>query len=261
MLSDREMQWLVQQIVGTAELLGQEIKPAAAAMLAEDLAAYPADLLAKAFSRVRTEHTGKLTPKVILDRIDEAMGRPSANEAWAMALNALDERKTVVWTSEMSDAWAVAHELATKKDIVGARMAFIATYERLVRTARDERRLPVVTISEGWDRELRGQAVEKAVQLGYLSAQAAAAYVPALEAPAIKPVALLAGNVVTAIDAPPEVRARLAQLREDFATAPERRFQERAKAVQEVAEELKRRKAETQRKVDEVIAKARGAES
>lgn len=256
MLNDSELQWLVQQIVGTSELLGQEIKPAAAAMLAEDLAGYPRDVLAKAFGRMRTEHTGRLTPKAILDRIDEAMGRPGANEAWAMAVNALDERNTVVWTDEMSEAWGVSRDLAAQGDLVGARMAFIATYERLVRTARDERRLPHVTVSIGWDGGLRAVAVEKAVQLGYLSRAQAAEHMPALgHSPAIAPVALLTGDVSAAADAPPDVRARLAQLREDLAAAPERRRLARAEEVRLAEEDLLRRKAEAQRKVDEAIAK------
>lgn len=255
MLNDRDMQWLVQQIVGTSELLGQEIKPTAAAMLAEDLAVYPREVLAKAMARVRTECTGRLTPKVVLDRIDEVMGRPGANEAWAMALTALDERNTVVWTVEMADAWVVARDLAAQGDLVGARMAFIAAYERLVRTARDERRLPEVTVSIGWDGELRAPAVEKAVQLGYLPAEKAAEHLPALGfTPGFSPVALLTGNVEAAADAPPEVRARLAKLREDLAAAPERRRLSREQQQRAEEEDLQRRKAEAQRRVDEAIA-------
>jgi len=146
-MNDKDMVWLVQQIVGTAELLGQQITPTAAAMLAEDLDSYPLEVLAKALSRVRTEHTGRLTPKAIIDRIDEAMGRPAANEAWSVAMGAMDERNTVVWTDEMAQAWTVAQPIAQAGDMVGARMAFISAYERLVRTAREERRLPAVSVS------------------------------------------------------------------------------------------------------------------
>lgn len=256
MLDDRDTQWLVEQLIGTAELLGQQMSPTAAAMLADDLSSYPRELLAKAMARVRTEHAGRLTPKVILDRIDEAMGRPGANEAWAMALNALDEWNTVVWTVEMSDAWGVARGMAAEGDLVGARMAFIGAYERLVRTAREERRLPEVMISYGWNRELQAPAIEKAVQLGYLSAEKAAEHLPALSfKPAFNPVALLAGKVEPAADASESVRSRLAQLREDLATAPERRLLAREQQQRSEAEELQRRKAETQRRVDEALSK------
>lgn len=255
-MNDQDLTWLVGQIAATAELLGHEIKPNAAALLADDLSAYPRDVLAKALSRVRTEHTGKLTPKAVLDRIDEVMGRPGANEAWAMALNALDEWNTVVWTVEMSDAWGVARDMAAEGDLVGARMAFIGAYERLVRTAREERRLPEVMVSFGWNRELQAPAIEKAVQLGYLSAEKAAEHLPTLSfTPAFNPVALLAGKVEPTADASESVRARLAQLREDLATAPERRLLAREQQQRSEAEDLQRRKAETQRRVDEALSK------
>ena len=259
-MNDQDLAWLVGQIAATAELLGHEIKPNAAALLADDLSAYPRDVLAKALSRVRTEHTGKLTPKAVLDRIDEVMGRPGANEAWAMASRALDERDTVVWTGEMAEAWGVARDVAAGGDMVGARMAFISAYERLVRTARDERRLPEVTVSIGWDGELRGQAVEKAVQLGYLSAEKAAEHLPALGfTPAFNPVALLMGKVEPTVDASPDVRARLAELREELASAPERRRLAREQQMRADEEELQRRKAETQRRVDEALSKGLAA--
>lgn len=260
MLNDHDLDWLIKQLIGTSELLGQQVSPTAAAMLADDLCGYPREVLARALSRVRTEHTGRLTPKAIIDRIDEAMGRPGANEAWAMALNALDERKTVVWTVEMSEAWGVARDLAADGDLVGARMAFIGAYERLVRTAREERRMPEVSVSIGWDGEQRAAAIEKAVQLGYLPQEKAAEHLPALGfTPGFQPIALLAGDVQATVDAPPEVRARLKQLRDDLAAALKRRRQSREQQQRAEEEDLLRRKAEAQRRVDEAMAQQQGA--
>ncbi|MDR6216197.1 hypothetical protein [Paracidovorax wautersii] len=260
MLNDHDLDWLIKQLIGTSELLGQQVSPTAAAMLADDLSCYPRDVLSQALSRVRTEHIGRLTPKSIIDRIDEAMGRPGANEAWAMALNALDERKTVVWTVEMSEAWGVARDVAAEGDLVGARMAFIGAYERLVRTAREERRLPEVSVSIGWDGEQRAVAIEKAVQLGYLSQDKAAEHLPALGfTPGFQPIALLTGDVQAAIDAPPEVRARLKKLRDELAAAPERRRLSREQEQRAAEEDLQRRKAETQRRVDAAIANGAAA--
>lgn len=217
-MQDQDLQWLLEQLIGTAELLGQQMTPTAAAMLADDLSNYPRELLAKALSRVRTEHTGRLTPKAILDRIDEVMGRPAANEAWALASRALDERDTVVWTSEMDDAWAIARPLAAEGDMVGARMAFIAAYERAVRTAREERRLPEVRVSMGWDTKLREVAVQQAVERGLLSSSQAQEYAqPALGSNVFNPVALLSGRIEPAANASHEVRARLAHLRDEIA--------------------------------------------
>lgn len=257
MLDDDDMVWLVQQLVATSELLGLEIKPNAAALLAEDLAIYPRNVLAKAMQRVRTEHTGRLTPKAILDRIDEVMGRPGANEAWAQAVQALDERNTVVWTSEMSDAWLLARDVAAEGDMVGARMSFISAYERLVRTARDERRMPEVTVSIGWDGQLRAVALEKAVQMGYLSPAQAAEHRPALEhTPGFQPLALLAGKVEAFADPSPQVREKLAKLREDLKGAPERRRLAREEQLRAEEARLQSRKADTQRLVDAFLGGA-----
>lgn len=260
-MNEQDLLWLVEQVVGTAELLGQPITPTAAAMLAEDLSSYPREVLARALSRVRTEHTGRLTPKVIIELIDEAMGRPGANEAWAVAVTAMDERSTVVWTNEMAQAWSVAQPIAADGDMVGARMAFIGAYERLVRTARNERRTPVVMVSEGWDGgAARTAAVEKAVKLGYLPRDQAQQYLPApAAAPGFDPVVLLTGRVEPAADAPLEIRQRLAQLREELAEGDRRRARERAERLAADAADLAARKARAQRLVDEQMQKHQGA--
>ena len=245
MLNENDMVWLIRQIIGTAELLGQEIKPTAAEMLADDLSSYPRPVLAAALSRVRTEHTGRLTPKAIIDRIDEAMGRPAANEAWAVAVTALDERATVVWTDEMAQAWGVAGPIAENGDMVGARMAFIGAYERLVRDAREKGAMPVVTVSEGWDKDHRVAAVEKAARLGYLPQEQARAYLPAPQQPAVfNPVALLTGRVEVSAGAPPEVRERLRKLRMDMEQSDKVRAEQRRQQREREAADLQRRKAD-----------------
>ena len=260
MLNNQDLQWLINQIVGTAELLGQVISPTAAAMLADDLSSYDKPVLSAALSRVRTEYTGRLTPKAIIDRIDEAMGRPAANEAWAVALSALDERNTVIWTDEMAQAWSVASPIAKEGDLIGARMAFKDAYERLVRTAREFRLLPVISVSEGWDNQGRALAVEKAVALGYMTPQAAVAYLPAPKDALFNPVALLTGNVEISRDASPDVRARLMKLRDDIAKANARDAESHAAYVTQAAAELQARKDAAQRMADDYML-ANDAES
>lgn len=247
MLNEFDLDWLVDQIAATSELLGQQMSATAGAMLAQDLAEYSRPVLSAALRRVRTEHVGKLTPKAIIDRIDEVMGRPGSNEAWATALMALDERNTVVWTEEMSQAWAVAQPLAAGGDLIGARMAFKDAYERLVRVAREERRTPVVTVSIGWDAEGRTAPVEQAVKLGYMAPGDATGYLPAPDAGAgAGVVSMLMHNGQIAGDVPPEVRARLMALRDDMAAATVRRAKERAEQAASAAADLKARKAVAQ---------------
>lgn len=253
MLNDHDQDWLVDQLAATAELLGQQMSPTAAMMLAEDLAEYSRPVLSSALKRVRTECAGKLTPKVIIEAIDAAMGRPGANEAWATALSALDERNTVVWTGEMAQAWEVARPVVVGGDEIGGRMAFKDAYERLVRAAREGRRVPVVTVSVGWDADLRAAGVEKAVKLGYVPAGAEVAYLP-MPKPVIDPLLLLAGQCAVPADMPPEVRARLLALRDELATAKARHTETMARRAAAAAADLAARKAQAQTMADEYTA-------
>lgn len=168
MLNDNEVEHLIDLLCATAEVLGHEIRPAAAALMADDLSKYPLAALNKALARCRSELTGRLTPKAVLDRLEDGGVWLSANEAWAVALPALDEAQSVVWTDEISKAWAIALPILDAGDKVGARMAFIPAYERLVQAARDTGKPVQWQVSQGWDPQLRKAAVEKAVTAGLL---------------------------------------------------------------------------------------------
>lgn len=118
---------------------------------------------------------GRFAPKPadIIRNIQNIMGRPSwlsANEAWAIALPAQDEVNTVVWTAEIAQAWSIAEPIFADGDRVGARMAFIAAYDRLVSAAQAAGSLPVWAVSEGWNKRTVKGAVEHAVSAGLLPA-------------------------------------------------------------------------------------------
>lgn len=272
MLEQQKMKWLMQELAATAEMLDKPISPPVVMMLATDLEDYPRAVLAIALKRVRTEGAGKLTSKAIIEAIDAAMGRPGANEAWATALSALDERNTVVWTEEVAQAWEVARPVVQGGDEIGGRMAFKDAYERLVRAARDERRTPVVTVSVGWDAGMRAAAVEKAVKIGYMPGEQAVrlGYMPlalALDQGYVSPMQAkkLAGLDIEVLclpppsgmgaietvmqtgglpgDVPPAVRARLLELRDELATSKTRRAEAATERARRAAADLSERKA------------------
>lgn len=110
--------------------------------------------------------------------IDRSTGRPSADEAWALALQAADEDDTVVWTNEIAQAYGAASEILTAGDKVGARMAFRAAYERIVQDTVGPAKWQV---SLGHDPERRETAITKAVQIGRLNHEQAGRYLPAPE--------------------------------------------------------------------------------
>lgn len=163
-----EKEHVLRTLVATAEVMGGEMKPTTALVMAQDLDEYPFYEVITALNRVRKEATGKLTLKAIIDMLSPGRDWLSANEAWSLALPAADERNTVVWTMEARDAFNIALPLLEEGDKIGARMAFIAAYERSVSIAKAAGGAPNVEVSEGWDKQLRAVAVDQAVNRGLL---------------------------------------------------------------------------------------------
>ncbi len=182
------------------------LSASAKAMFFRALADYDiADVRAALDAHVRDPQRGRFPPvpaDVIaqLQAAAEDDGRPGPEEAWAIARRATDEAATVVWTAEMAQAWSVAIPLLGSRDDVGARMAFREAYQRLVAESRAAGTPPRWSASLGWDEQQRAQAIGQAVQLGYL--------------PREELLALPGPKVTLAAAMPPEVRAKLLELRE-----------------------------------------------
>ncbi|MCW0370251.1 hypothetical protein [Xanthomonas sacchari] len=213
MLGEAQQEQLVRLLVATAEVVGDEIRPAAAALMVDDLSSYPMPALQAALTACRRELKGRLSLAAILERIDD--GHPSPNQAWAMAALAADERNTVVWTSEMQAAWSVALPLADAGDMIGARMAFLETYAKAVKDARAEQRPASYTYSLGFDASGRDSVLRQAVARGLLQHEAVSQHlrIAAPAATPFNPVALLNGKVEAAPGVSPDIKRRLDELR------------------------------------------------
>ncbi len=239
MLSDQEASQVMQALAVTAEMLGQEIKPTTAAVMASDLSRYPAGVILKALSRLRSSMDGRLTLKSVIDIIEEGAGRLTANEAWSLALSAQDEAVTVVWTDEIQSAWGTARPIMDLGDKVGARMAFVAAYDRLVKDARDSGRLPVWSASLGWDVEQRKQELSKAVQDGRLPAPTAQLMLPPPDAPADPVGQSLIREKLSELADELRANSEAARLRRAEQVEAERQaFEQRKQAVIDKLEEL-----------------------
>ncbi len=107
------------------------------------------------------------TPAEIIARIPRAKLHLDKNEAWALCQRLKSEEDTTIITGQMRDAWAIACPILEAKDKVGARMAFIGAYERLVLEN------PAVKweVQGGTNKELKYQRVNEAVQLGRLGSE------------------------------------------------------------------------------------------
>ena len=157
-------------------LYGKDSTPALLRLYWNALADYPIEQVRWAFDHwVKDAKQGTFMPKPadIIRTIQEATGTIegqwlTANEAWATALPAMDEAATVVWTPETAKAFEIARPLLEEGDKIGARMAFIPAYERLVDQAKRENRAPVYEVSAGWDSNIREIAVQTAVTAALL---------------------------------------------------------------------------------------------
>lgn len=170
--------YLLEQLYATAQLMNTPLEAPAALMILSDLAAYPPNEIAQALSRCRAEVTGRLTLAAILERLPKRNSHLGGNEAWALALASTDEAETVVWTEEISRAFAAASPIMAEGDKVGARMAFLEAYDRAVTEAKAQGRAPNWFPSLGHDPERRRLALEDAVRAGQLPAPDAAALLP-----------------------------------------------------------------------------------
>lgn len=106
-------------------------------------------------------------------------GRPTADEAWAIALLSRDESDTVVWTEETARAMAACSSILELGDEVGARRSFIDSYNRMVAESRLNGVPAKWNVSLGHDPQRREIALQRAQTDGLLPAPVASALLPA----------------------------------------------------------------------------------
>lgn len=216
MLSDREQEDLVKGLMATAEVIGDQLRPTAAAYMVQDLSCYSMAVLERALAGCRRELKGRLSLAAVLERIDD--GHPAPNEAWAVAIQAADERNTVVWTTLTQQAWNTALPLVQAGDKIAARPAFLETYARLLKDARAARLPASYSPSLGFDLTSRNAALTDAVSKGLLAHDQVGDHLQLTAAtPAFNPVALLAGKVEASPGANAKILARLEELARELA--------------------------------------------
>lgn len=173
---------VLEAIAVAAEMTGTELSKAALRGMELELEAYPEPDVLAALGRCRRELKHRLTLADIIERIDKRDGRPAADEAWAKALAGMDENTTVVLNNEICEAMATARPIFQAGDEVGARMAFRATYERIVQANREAKVSVHWWASLGHDEQKREAAVQEGIQRGQLGHEAARLVLPPPEA-------------------------------------------------------------------------------
>lgn len=242
MLSSDDRAQLAGAICATAETLGQTISAAAAELMAEDLAVFAQADIRKALQACRRELTGKLTLAAVLQRIQAEDGRPGKDEAWAIAMTTNDEFETVVLTDEIQIALGAAKPVLDAGDKVGARMAFISAYERLVAQAREDVKPVNWHVSVGFDANRRIEAVTKAVQMQRIPQERGQKYLADLRVvPVTEDGRALAGLITGEVSRPtPVVRDKLKGVKDSMmemrAASAARKDEMRIDAANELAD-------------------------
>ncbi len=165
------MSEITRALAVTAELTGTELSRVAMQAMEADLSQYPAQAVLHALNRCRRELTGRLTLAAILDRLNAVDGRPTANEAWAIALRGFDESQTIITNEEINEGMRSARSILDAGDEVGARMAFRDAYERIVAMNRDSGVAPKWYPSLGSDKRLREMAIVDAAEKGLIDGE------------------------------------------------------------------------------------------
>jgi len=171
-----------------------------------------------------------------------------ADEAWSIALSASDEQETVVLTAEIRQAMAASNPILEAGDKIGARMAFMSAYERLVSFARAEDRSAAWEVSLGFDAARRVTAIESAVRAQLITQEVGTKYLADLRiAPVTPDGQAIAGLLTGEIRTPPSaaIRAKLAEVRLILTASKARKDHERAKENQRrrVSTYLRKRQA------------------
>lgn len=212
------------------------------------LAPYPIEAVAAAFSKHLDVSRFAPTPAEILEHLPKRGDtRPEVDEAWAIAIRAADEQETVVWTTEIAEAWHVAQPVF-HGDEIGARMAFKAAYARIVERNRGLNAAPEWVVSQGHDSGRRKEVLAQAVREGRLQIEQAKAAVP-----------LLAGPGAKEDDPTPDAKAvenlaRIKAMLKAGSTAVDRLQAERERRARETAQRF----VEMKRDIDQRVAAYQG---
>lgn len=209
-LKDSDFDAFAQLIGDTMDMYGKPCSPNQIRLYFADLQRYTLRTVESALAAHRRDVTrGRFAPLPadLLAQIETAMandGRPGPEEAWALALRADDEGRTIVWTAETAEAFGICRVILHAGDEVGARMAFREAYVSRVAAARAKREPVRWSASLGHDQAQQDDALRIAVEAGKLPAT----YLPAPRSP-------VAGLLELSQQrgCPPDVKRRLEEIR------------------------------------------------
>ena len=118
------------------------------------------------------------TPAHLMSRLPGRVKRPSADEAWSVAISSFDEEATILLNDEILAARNVAAPIWQSGDKYGARQAFVRAYERIADEAKRTGKAPHWWPSLGHDSAQREDVVRDAQTAGMIDCDTARNLLP-----------------------------------------------------------------------------------
>lgn len=180
MFNDQELLKISEAINGTWLLVNnQALSDFALDVFLEDVDGYSFVDVMTAIRNARKQAKGRISIGDIMQQMDNMDGRPSAEEAWALAVKSLDENLTIALTQETQEAWSSgASELLDIGDKFNASRAYIEKYNQLVAAARDKN-VPISWfVSLGDDKDQRDNVVRQAYKENKITKEHAETLLP-----------------------------------------------------------------------------------
>ena len=173
-MKESEKVEFAQVIAGLAAIFRHDVKQDAVIIYWELFKQYDLEEFKQACSKCMLENRFFPVPADIIQHIPSAQknNHVGAEEAWAIAEEAMDEYSTVFITNEILEAKVISQDLYDSGDKVGARMAFKDAYNRIIKTSQP----PKWKMSEGYDKSRKQDAIRNALALGRLSEEKAQKY-------------------------------------------------------------------------------------
>jgi hypothetical protein len=164
----------IKSLVAMAAVFRHEIKPEIYDIYWSIFSEYELVEFKQACSKCTLDNKFFPVPADIIQHIPSAQKNihVGAEEAWAIAEEAMDEHSTVFVTNEILEAKVICQDLYDSGDKVGARMAFKDAYNRIIKTAQP----PKWKMSEGYDKARKQDAIRNALALGRLSEEESKKY-------------------------------------------------------------------------------------
>jgi len=190
---------------------------------------------------------GKFSPKPaeIIELLITSDGRPTADEAWAIAVQAEDEDNSVIWTDEISKAFlSIAMPILESGDKIGARIGFRDNYNRLVDQARSQGIKIHWFMTAGNNAQIRHDTAARAKELGLISGGSVDEYLLDDMTTAGSEIAGLIGTTQVNAITDSDNKTHIEEIREMLSRNNNNDLAQQEKAKREEKEKLESRRAE-----------------